>query len=441
METYDLIVIGFGKAGKTLAARYAKIGKKVALVEENSEMYGGTCINIGCIPTKTRIVAADKKETYAEVKAISEKVVKKLRTKNYNMIANNETADVYTAKAKFLSDKVIQISAQDGSTKQLSADIIVINTGARSNILDIPGLTTTKHVYDSTAIQKIDKQPKRLGIIGGGNIGLEFAGLYASLGSEVTIIDFSPAILRREDEEVAALAKQYLEEDGVQFKLGTKTEEIFNKEDKVIVKTSEYGELEFDAVLYATGRIPNVQDLGLENTNIQLTQRGAIKVNEYCETTVQNVFAVGDVNGGLQFTYTSLDDYRIVADYLLGEKKRSLNDRKIVPYTMFIKPALSRVGMIEKEAIEAGYEIITNSLLVANMPRAHVNQDTRGIFKVVVDKKTNLILGATLFSKNSEELINLIKMAIDNHIPYTYFKNQIFTHPTMAENLNDVFNF
>ena len=184
-----------------------------------------------------------------------------------------------------------------------------------------------------------------------------------------------------------------------------------------------------------------MQNLGLENTNVELSERGAINVDEHLETSVKNVFAAGDVNGGLQFTYTSLDDYRILVSYLLGDKSYSQKDRKNVPYTIFISPTLSRVGLTEKEALEAGYEVLTKELPVANMPRGVVNGDTRGIFKAVVDKNTNLILGATLFGKNSEELINLIKMAMDNNIPYTYIRDQVFTHPTMGENLNDLFNF
>ena len=415
MSKYDLLVIGFGKAGKTLAATFAKEGKKVAVVEESSAMYGGTCINIGCIPTKTLIVAADNKKDYNEAKATRDKVVTKLNAKNFAMLDNSPNVDVYTARAKFVSNKVVEISA-NGETKQLEGEVVVINTGAKNNVLPIPGLTTSKNVYDSTELQKLEKAPKTLGIIGGGNIGLEFASLYSRLGVKVTVIDHSDRILVREDADVAELAKGYLEETGVEFKLGSTTKEVRNSGENVVVV-----------------------NLGLENTDIELRPNGSIVVDEYCQTAVENVFAVGDVNGGLQFTYVSLDDFRIVNGYLHGKKEYTTADRKNVPYSTFISPALSHVGLHQEEAKAQYSNVAVASLLVANMPRGAVNQDQRGIYRVVVDKDTNLILGATLFSKNSEEIINIIKMAIDNKIPYTYIRDQIFTHPTMAENLNDVF--
>lgn len=438
MTKYDLLVIGFGKAGKTLAATLANEGKKVAIVEESAAMYGGTCINIGCIPTKTLIAATDSGKNYEEAKKTRDAVVSKLNAKNFAMLDNNPQVDVYTAKAKFISDKAVEISA-GGETKVLEGDIVVINTGATNNVLPIPGLTTTKNVFNSTELQSLEHAPKKLGILGGGNIGLEFASLYARQGVEVTIIDFSPAILGREDKEIAEMAKGYLEEQGVIFKLGTATKEIKNNGNLVVVDTEKYGELEFDALLHATGRRANTKDLGLENTDIKLADNGSIIVDEFCQTNVENVFAVGDVNGGLQFTYVSLDDFRIVNGYLHGNKEYTRNSRKNVPYSVFISPALSRVGLNEQEAKAQYSNVAVASLPVANMPRGAVNQDQRGVFKVVVDKDTNLILGATLFSKNSEEIINLIKLAMDNNIPYTYIKNQVFTHPTMAENLNDVF--
>ncbi|MGT2895811.1 FAD-containing oxidoreductase [Streptococcus entericus] len=438
MTHYDLLVIGFGKAGKTLAGKLSAAGKKVALVEENSAMYGGTCINIGCIPTKTLIVAAEKNWDFAQAMSQKETVVTRLRNKN-EAVLKGAGVDLYNARARFVANKTVELTAGEDK-EQLTADIIVINTGAKSNVLPIHGLLDTAGVYDSTGIQQLTERPERLGIIGGGNIGLEFASLYSKLGSQVTVFDAAPTILGRDEEVVAKLAKSYLEEDGVSFKLGVSISGVKNSGAAVLV-TADGQDYAFDAVLYATGRKPATEDLGLENTAIELTERGAIKVDDYCETTIKDIYAVGDVNGGLQFTYTSLDDFRIVFGKLTGNGDYKRSDRGQVPTTVFIEPALSRVGLTEKEAIAAGYEVIANELPVANMPRAHVNNDLRGIYKVVVDKKTKLILGATLFGAGSQEIINLITMAIDNKIPYTYIKNQLFTHPTMAENLNDVFNF
>ena len=442
MEKYDLLVIGFGKAGKTLAAKLAAEGKKVAVVEADPAMYGGTCINIGCIPTKTMITAAGAGKSYAEVKTIRDAVVAKLNQKNYHMLADNSNITVYTGRAEFVNNKEVKVFAS-GAIKHLGADIIVINTGAQSNVLPIKGLTTAKHVYDSTGLQKLEQQPQRLGILGGGNIGLEFAGLYAQLGSAVSVIDMAPAILGREEPEIAALAKEYMEEQGVVFQLGATTTEVFNRGEAVIVSTDKYGELEFDALLYATGRASNLAGLGLENTDIAYTNRG-ISVDGNCMTTVENIYAVGDVKGGLQFTYVSLNDfrkvYRAIKAREAGQTVTPVPDGAI-PYATFLTPPLARIGLTEKEAREAGYDVLVKTLPVANMPRGAVNQDPRGLFKAITDQNSRQILGVTLFGRNSEELINLIKMAMDHQIPYTYLRDQIFTHPTMAENLNDLFNF
>lgn len=436
MLTYDLIVIGFGKAGKTLAAKMAAQGKKVALIERSKAMYGGTCINIACIPTKTLLVAAEKGLAFDQVMAEKNAVTSRLNGKNYAAISG-AGVDIIDAEAHFLSNKVIEITAGD-EKEEMTAETIVINTGAVSNVLPIPGLTETEHVYDSTGIQNLKELPKRLGVLGGGNIGLEFAGLYNKLGSQVTVLDAAPVFLPRVEPSIAALAKQYMEEDGIQLLQNVRTTQVKNDGDEVVVVT-ESGEFRFDALLYATGRKPNVEPLRLENTDIDLTERGAIKVDKHLETSVPGVFAAGDVNGGLQFTYISLDDFRILYSYLAGDGSYTLEDRKNVPTSMFITPPLAQIGLTEKEAQEQGLPIAVKEIPVAAMPRGHVNADLRGAFKAVVNTETKEIVGATIFSAGAQEIINILTVAMDNKIPYTYLSKQIFTHPTLAENLNDLF--
>ena len=436
MLTYDLIVIGFGKAGKTLAAKMASQGKKVALIERSKTMYGGTCINIACIPTKTLLVAAEKGLAFDQVMAEKNAVTSRLNGKNYAAISG-AGVDIIDAEAHFLSNKVIEITVGD-EKEELTAETIVINTGAVSNVLPIPGLTETEHVYDSTGIQNLKELPKRLGVLGGGNIGLEFAGLYNKLGSQVTVLDAAPVFLPRVESSIAALAKQYMEEDGIQLLQNVQTKQIKNDGAEVVVVTED-GEFRFDALLYATGRKPNVEPLQLENTDIELTERGAIKVNKHLETSVPGVFAAGDVNGGLQFTYISLDDFRILYSYLAGDGSYTLEDRKNVPTSMFITPPLAQIGLTEKEAQEQGLPIAVKEIPVAAMPRGHVNADLRGAFKAIVNTETKEIVGATIFSAGAQEIINILTVAMDNKIPYTYLSKQIFTHPTLAENLNDLF--
>ena len=436
MLIYDLIVIGFGKAGKTLAAKMAMQGKKVALIERSKAMYGGTCINIACIPTKTLLVAAEKGLSFEEVMTEKNAVTSRLNGKNYATISG-AGVDIIDAEAHFLSNKVIEIVS--GNQKQeLTAENIVINTGAISNILPIPGLTTSKNVYDSTGIQNLDRLPKSLGILGGGNIGLEFAGLFNKLGSKVTVLDAADTFLPRVEPSIAAMAKQYMEEDGIEILQNVFTQEVKNDGDEVNVVTKNKS-FHFDALLYATGRKPNIEPLKLENTDIQITDRGAIQVDKHCQTSVSGVFAVGDVNGGLQFTYVSLDDFRIVFSYLAGDGSYTLDNRKNVPTTMFIAPPLAQIGLTEAQAKEQGLPYATKEIPVSAMPRGHVNADLRGTFKAVVNTETKEILGATIFSQGAQEIINILTVAMDNNIPYTYFTKQIFTHPTLAENLNDLF--
>ena len=436
MLTYDLIVIGFGKAGKTLAAKMSTQGKKVALIERSKAMYGGTCINIACIPTKTLLVAAEKGLTFDQVMAAKNAVTSRLNSKNYAGVSG-AGVDIIDGEAHFLSNKVIEITAGD-EKEELTAETIVINTGAVSNVLPIPGLTETKNVYDSTGIQNLKELPKRLGVLGGGNIGLEFAGLYNKLGSQVTVLDAAPVFLPRVEPSIAALAKQYMEEDGIQLLQNVRTTQVKNDGEEVVVVTED-GEFRFDALLYATGRKPNIEPLHLENTDIELTERGAIKIDKHLETSVPGVFAAGDVNGGLQFTYISLDDFRILYSYLAGDGSYTLEDRKNVPTSMFITPPLAQIGLTEKEAQEQGLPIAVKEIPVAAMPRGHVNADLRGAFKAVVNTETKEIVGATIFSAGAQEIINILTVAMDNKIPYTYLSKQIFTHPTLAENLNDLF--
>ena len=436
---YDLIVLGFGKAGKTLAAKFGSMGKAVAMIEENPLMYGGTCINIACIPTKTMIVAASKGLSYDQVLNQREVVTSRLRNKNFNMLDTNEHVDVYTGHGEFISNKEIAVTAGEDKIV-LSSDTIIINTGAVSIKPNIDGIDTATGFYNSTEIQHLSPQPGTLGIIGAGPIGLEFASLYAKLGTKVTVFNIDAKILKREEPIVQELANEYLAEQGITILNNVTLNSVSNDGKKPVI-TANNQNYTFDAVLYATGRRPNTTNIGLENTDIITNERGAIVVNDTCESSVSGVYAVGDVNGGPQFTYISLDDFRIVFGALTGNGQYTLKDRKNIPYTTFLTPPLARVGLTEEDAINQGYTVKTKEMLVATMPRAHVNDYLKGAFKIVVDAENNLILGATLYSQGAEELINLIKMAMDNNIPYTYFKNQIFTHPTMAENLNDLCNF
>ncbi|EIM5187952.1 FAD-containing oxidoreductase [Staphylococcus pseudintermedius] len=440
MNQYDLIVVGFGKAGKTLAKFAAQQGKRVAVIEKSAEMYGGTCINIGCIPSKVLVHDGIEAASFNDAMQRKRDVVNALNSKNYHNLADEETVDVINMTASFKSAHAIDLlNAQGEAVQTIEGKNIVINTGAKSVIPNIKGIDTSQRVYDSKAIMDLTQQPKRLVIVGGGYIALEFASIFANFGTTVTVLERSDQILKREDAVIAQQVTEDLTQKGIQFIYNAETEAIEDEADVTKVVTNQ-GTFEADAVLVATGRKPNTEGLNLEAAGVQLGQRGEIIVNDKLQTSVDHIYAVGDVHSGLQFTYISLDDFRIVKSQLFGDGKRTLAQRGVVPYTMFIDPPMARVGMTATEAREKGYDILENQVAVNTMPRHKINNDTRGLFKAVVDAKSGQVLGATLYGQQSEELINIVKLAIDQQLPYAVLRDNIYTHPTMAESFNDLFN-
>ncbi|MDU9418727.1 hypothiocyanous acid reductase MerA [Staphylococcus lloydii] len=439
MKKYDLLILGFGKGGKTLAKIASAQRKKVAVVEQSKKMYGGTCINIGCIPSKTLVHEGLENGSFDQAFNRKAEVVSALNKKNYHNLADDENITVLDYKAAFKSNTEVDLLDEQGkAVDTLTAEDIVINTGATPVIPDIKGINESKYLYDSTGIMNLSEQPKRLVIVGGGYISLEFASMFANFGTEVTVLEAHDGLMPKEDEEIVSQAVKDLEDKGVKFELGTQTSAFEDKDGHTVVKTNN-GDFEADAVLLAVGRKPNT-DLNLESTDIKLGERGEIKVNNQLETDVNHIYAIGDVKGGMQFTYISLDDFRIVKDKLFGSGDRITENRGTIPYTVFIDPPLSRVGLTAKEAKEQGYEIKEGKLPVNNIPRHKINNDPRGLFKAVIDAKTNKILGATLYGLQSEEIINTVKLAIDQNLDYTVLRDNIYTHPTMVESFNDLFN-
>lgn len=454
MKKYDAIIIGFGKAGKTLAGFLAGKGQNVALIEESDKMYGGTCINVGCIPSKSLVNSVERLEnkdlsTFTERKDYYEKSVDKkealitaLRGKNYEMLASKENIDIYNGKGSFVSNKIVNIE-KNGENIQIEGEKIFINTGSETIIPNIKGLKESKNILTSKSLMELKELPRKLVIIGAGYIGLEFASTYAGFGSEVVIIDASDDILKREEKEAADRVKKILEAKGVTFYLNSKVEEIFDDEnDSSIAISNGNGEIiQFngDKILVAIGRKANTQGLELEKAGVQVDERGNIIVNEKLETTAPNIWALGDVKGGLQFTYISLDDFRIIRDNVYGNGNRSLNDRNVVPYTTFLSTPLSRVGLSEKEAIEKGFDVKVGKIEAMAIPKGKIEGKSEGFLKVVVDAKTDKILGATLLCNTSHEMINIIALVMKGNLPYQIIRDMIFTHPTMSESLNDLF--
>ena len=450
MKQYDAIIIGFGKGGKTLAAELAKRNEKVAVIERSDEMYGGTCINIGCIPTKTLVHQAklapvkasweEKKAYYAQAIAEKEEVTSFLRQKNYHNLADNPHITVYTGIGSFVSTDVVEVVMHD-EILQLQAPRIYINTGAETIIPPIDGVKDNPLVYTSTSIMELKDLPEKLIIVGGGYIGLEFASMFASFGSQVVVLEGNSELISREDRDIASAVKETLEKKGIVFCLNAKVQSI--REGKVVYRdavSSELHSLEADAVLLATGRKPNTAGLNLQVAGVKVNERGAIIVDGHLRTTNPNIRAIGDVKGGLQFTYISLDDYRIVREDLFGDKERRTGDRNPVSYSVFIDPPLSRIGLNEEEARWQNRDIIVKKLPVMAIPRAKTLGETDGLLKAIIDKNTGKILGCVLFAPDSGEVINTVAVAMKTGQDYTFLRDFIFTHPSMSEALNDLFS-
>ncbi len=293
---------------------------------------------------------------------------------------------------------------------------------------------------------ELQQLPRKLVIIGGGYVGLEFASIYASFGSNVTLLERNETLLRSQDRDIAEAVKTALEKRGVEFLMGASAQKINDQDDGTIVEVldKEKHQKQFmaDAILVAVGRVPNTLGLGLENAGIQVDARGFIAVDEFLRTSVPNIWALGDVNGGPQFTYISLDDYRIIRDQLDGNTKKphSTKDRLHVPYSIFIHPTLSRIGLSEAEALQAGYEFQVVKKPAAAVPRAQQLHETEGLLKAIVDEKTGSILGCSLLCADSSEVINVVQIAMQTGASYETLRDSVYTHPSMTEALNDLFS-
>jgi pyruvate/2-oxoglutarate dehydrogenase complex dihydrolipoamide dehydrogenase (E3) component len=440
MQKVQNIVIGFGKGGKTLAKFLAQRGEEVLVVERSTKMYGGTCINIACLPSKRLVTEAARGTDFAAAIQGKIQMVKQLRDKNYHMLADEETVTVLDGMAHFTGNHTIAVKTASG-LKEFEGERIFINTGATPNIPTIPGLKDSQNLLTSTTAMELPKLPKKLVIIGAGYIGLEFAAMLASFGAHVTMLDHHATFLAREDDDVATMVAENLQSLGVEIKMDVTLKKVLDQDQQTILMYEENNReqtVTADKVLVAAGRHPVTENLGLENTDIQLASDGAIKVDSHLHTTVPNVWAIGDVKGGPQFTYISLDDFRIIKSELYGDGTRQTTNRGVVPTSVFIEPPLSQVGLTEKQAQVAGKHYELFKMPVAAIPKAKVLKDQRGMLKMLVDPDTKTIIGATIYAPESHEIINMVALAMRAQLPYTMLRDQIYTHPTISEAFNDL---
>ena len=443
----DLVVIGFGKGGKTLAATLGRQGKRVVLVERSASMYGGTCINVGCVPTKSMIYQAERATmrpphpgVYVAAGRNTAALTAGMRAENFAMLDIIPTVDVLTGQARFLDPHTVAVRTADGEVT-VTGRTIVVGTGSEPTWPDIPGLRDSRHAVTSTGLLSTVELPHRLVVLGGGYVGLEFAAMYAGYGAEVTVLERHPAILEREDDDIASCANDLLTADGGVCIVTSATVTAIDGHTVHYEVDGTATSVEGDRILVASGRRPVTAELDLHNAGIRRRPDGSIEVDEYLRTSQPHVFAVGDVNGGPQFTYVSLDDYRIVLDQLTDTGTRSTANRRAVPYVLFMTPALARVGLTERDARAAGYAVKVAALPVAKMatvPRARIVHQAVGMMKVVVDADTDEIFGAALLSYDSQEVINTIALAMRHGITASRLRDEIYTHPSMTEAFNQL---
>ena len=442
---YDVLIAGFGKAGKTIAAKLAAAGRKVALIEKDPGMYGGTCINVGCIPSKRLIEDAmhapdglleEKAEYYR--RAIAEKriLTAALRKANYDKLIAAGVS-VIDGTASFEDAFHLAVDTAEGRIL-LQGKQIIINTGSVPVIPPIPGADQSRYVHVSETLMDLGTLPEHLIIVGGGYIGLEFASMYREFGSSVTVLQDQKEFLPKEDEDLAASIRSVLERKGVRIITGARISGI--QENVLAYEADGKSEtLQADAILLATGRRPNTADLHCERAGIALNVRGGIETDEHLRTAQRHIWAAGDVLGKLQFTYLSLDDSRIILDDMNGSGTRTIENRGAFSYSVFLDPPFSRVGLNEKEAQREGIGYRTVSLPASSVPKAKVLRKQEGMLKALITED-GTILGAELFCAESPEMINLVKLAMDQNLKADVLKNFIFTHPTMSESLNDLFS-
>lgn len=442
------LIIGFGKAGKTLAGFLSNRGEDVILVERNPKMYGGTCINVGCIPSKflsTRAIErrhskSDAPSYYAEAVTAKKNLIAKLNDVNYHKSADLPHTEVMDGEASFLDEHTVAVKHGEEVT-EIRAERIFINTGMTPFLPKIEGAKLSDRVLTSETIMDLPELPESLVIIGGGYIGLEFGTTYRLFGTEVNIIGDAPEFMPNDDGDIADLVRREMTEQGIGITTGASVKKIEEDGEGVTVFYEREGrneEIRSSHVLIATGRKAATEGLCLEKAGVETGKRGEITVNEKLETSKPHIYALGDVHGGLQFTYLSLDDFRIIKSVLTDGGTYNLSERKRIPFTVFLHPPLAKVGLNEKEAKEKGIAYKVAKLPVTAIPKAKILENQTGLFKVLVNEETGEILGANLYGMEAHELINIFTLAMNAHLSYTTLRDQIYTHPTMAEAINDL---
>jgi pyruvate/2-oxoglutarate dehydrogenase complex dihydrolipoamide dehydrogenase (E3) component len=445
MANYDAIIIGTGQSGPALALRLVAAGRKVAIIER--KLFGGTCVNTGCTPTKTLVAsayaahvvrrAADYgvrvegavKVDMKAVKARKDAVVALSRDGVEQSLKALEGCTVYEGHGRFVAEKKVAVNASE-----LTADRIFINVGARAVIPPIPGLDHVPYLTNSSMMD-VDFLPAHLIILGGSYVGLEFAQAYRRFGSEVTVVEAAPRLIAREDEDVSQAVADFLKEEGIDVRVGSKVIGVEKQGNSIAVKLDSAGknsQIVGTHLLVAVGRRPNTDDLGLDKAGIATDTRGYIQADDQLRTNIAGIWAMGDCNGRGAFTHTSWNDFQIVAANLLDNDRRRVSDR-ITAYALYTDPPLGRIGMTEAEVRKTGKPALLSTLAMERVSRAKERGETTGFMKILVDRDSKQILGASFLGLAGDEVIHCVLDAMYAKAPYTVIQRAMHVHPTVSE--------
>ena len=445
MRKYDAIVIGTGQSGPSMARRLVAAGKKVAVIER--KFFGGTCVNTGCTPTKTLVASAYAAHLARRASdfgiAIDGAVrvdMKAVKTRKDNVAGLSrrgverslKTLDgctVYQGHGRFVGPKTVQVG-----DVELQADWIFINVGGRAAIPAIPGLSQVPY-FTNSSMMDVDFVPPHLIVLGGSYIGLEFAQMYRRFGSEVTVIEAAPRLLVREDEDVSRTVTEFLVEEDIAVHVASNVTKVEKRGNGVSVKVESAGlisQVNGTHILVAVGRRPNTDDLGLDKAGVVVDSRGFIEVDDRLQTNVSGVWAMGDCNGRGAFTHTSYNDFEIIAANILDNDQRTVADR-ITAYALYTDPPLGRVGMTETEVRQTGRPALISTMAMEDVSHAYEKGETKGFMKILVDRDSKLIVGASLLGLAGDEVVHSILDLMYAGAPYTVLQRAMHIHPTVSE--------
>ncbi|MDE2047869.1 MAG: FAD-containing oxidoreductase [Betaproteobacteria bacterium] len=453
-QHFDALVIGAGQAGPAMAARCSRQGLKVAMVER--KRFGGTCVNNGCIPTKTMVAsaravhmarrgaefgfsAADVRVDMARVRARKDEVVAQSSRGVEAWLRGLREATVYNGHARFTGPRSVEVDT-GGEPHQLTAERVFIDVGGRAVVPDLPGIDSVRY-YTNADIMDLEVVPEHLVIVGGSYIGLEFAQMMRRFGAQVTVVEKGAQLLPREDRDIADGIRAILEAEGVQLRLNAQCMAVRAKGERIEVGVdcdSGAPAIEGSHLLLAVGRQPNTADLGLEHASIATDERGFITVDDALHTSAEGVWALGECNGRGAFTHTTWNDYEIVAQNLFDGRSRKVTDR-IGCYALFIDPPLGRVGLTEQQVRQRGRPALVATLPMVRVGRAREQGETQGFMKALVDAQTRHILGAAILGWNGDEVIHEILLAMHAGVPPMQLQDAVHIHPTVSELLPTLF--